>query len=107
MTDPTRFLIGTRPLLRLAAIAAVLVLTACAVPDGVGTALQDTFTTSSDFAGNPLADAASVRPAPRDACEATAQNRARDIAAEGYDATLQQHVHDAALADCRAWSKRY
>jgi len=103
--------------LRLLAALAALVLTSCASPDqgdhtsaaddfGIGAVLHSAFATSSDFAGNPLAAGVSVRPPPQDFCEATAQNRAQDIAAEGYDATLQQHVHDSVLADCRIWSKR-
>lgn len=101
--------------LRMLRLLPVLLgLASCAAPDGktsassdFGTAVQSTFTTSTDFAGNPIAEDASVRPpSPGDICEAMAQNRAREIATEGYDETLQRHVHDAVLADCRTWSKR-
>ncbi|MEI9992940.1 MAG: hypothetical protein WDM86_23295 [Rhizomicrobium sp.] len=99
-------------------VFAALVLASCAGSDPVDTAepepdtgmasvLQDTFVASSDFAGHPFAAAVRLGPGPAaDLCEATARNRAQDIASEGYDAALQQRVYVDVLADCRMWSRR-
>ena len=105
--------------LRLLTVIGALALTSCSdmsLPEQgfathylggtFGPALGAQFDTSTDFAGQPRGGPSPGRTTPQDSCEATAQNRAQDIAAEGYDATLQQHVHDSVLADCRVWSKR-
>ncbi len=107
--------------LRFMTILATLALTSCGdigLPEqgfatrylggSVGPTIGEQFDTTSDFSGHPLGGTAAARRArPSDICEATAQDRADDIAAEGYDETLQKHVHDAVLADCRVWSRRH
>jgi len=105
--------------LRIVTVLAALGLASCAelpqqgfatryLGGSFGPTLGEQFDTATDFSGQPLSDSAAAnRPRPSDVCEATAQDRSRDIAVEGYDGTLQKKVYDAVLADCRAWRPRH
>lgn len=106
--------------LRLLTVLAALALTSCGeiglpqqgfatryLGGSIGPALGSQLDTATNFAGQPLSNSPAGRPArPRDVCEATAQDRAQDISAEGFDEDLQKKVYDAVIADCRVWSKR-
>lgn len=41
-----------------------------------------------------------------DPCIEAARSRADDVKAQGFDESLQLHVYEATLSDCRKWKNR-
>lgn len=68
--------------------------------------VEPTFDPPAAFGGSaPITpDGKSVSPG---SCEAVAQKRAADIAAQNFSTDMQQKVFDATLRDCRAGRSRY
>jgi len=77
----------------------------------LGDWMRDTIESKSDFDGRTVDGGGRLAPASgsanQDKCDWTAQHRAGDAEAQGFDEDTQQQVYELTLKDCRAWAARH